>query len=169
MVLEFPDDRAAWDVDTQYMLGPDLLVAPVFSADGEVHVYVPEGRWTSLLDGSVVEGPRWVAQRHGLDSLPLLVRPDTVLPLGARDDVPEYDWADGVTLACYQLADGHDSTLVIPAADAGVGAGDVTFRIRRTGGEVTVETDSPHPWRLTLDGADCGAAPPGGRWTVKVG
>jgi alpha-D-xyloside xylohydrolase len=154
MVLELPDDRAAWDVDTQYMLGPDLLVAPVFSADGEVHVYVPEGRWTSLLDNSVVEGPRWVTQHHGLDSLPVLVRPDTVLAVGARDDVPEYDWADGVTLACYQLADGHDSTLVIPAADAGVGAGDVTFRIRKTGDDVTVETDSPHPWRLEVDGVE---------------
>lgn len=30
MVLEFPDDRGARTVDTQYMLGSDLLVAPVF-------------------------------------------------------------------------------------------------------------------------------------------
>ncbi|MDR1807683.1 MAG: alpha-xylosidase [Propionibacteriaceae bacterium] len=152
MVLEFPGDRGAWDVDTQYMFGPSLLVAPVFSADGEVHVYIPEGRWTSLLDGTTVAGPRWVCQRHALDSLPLLVRPDTVLPLGAQDDRPDYDWADGVELACFELADGHDSTVVIPAADAGVGARDVTFRVRRVGSDVAVTTDSDRAWSLTVGG-----------------
>ena len=70
MVLEFPDDPAAATVDTQYMLGPDLLVAPVFTADGDVDVYLPEGTWTSLLTGDQVTGPRWVRERHGFDSVP---------------------------------------------------------------------------------------------------
>jgi alpha-D-xyloside xylohydrolase len=43
MVLEFPHDRGAYGVDTQYMLGDELLVAPVFTADGTVEYYVPEG------------------------------------------------------------------------------------------------------------------------------
>ena len=34
MVLEFPDDPTCEDIDTQYMLGDDLLVAPVFREDG---------------------------------------------------------------------------------------------------------------------------------------
>ena len=48
MVLEFPGDRSGFDADTQYMLGDALLVAPVFTADGTVEYYVPEGQWTSL-------------------------------------------------------------------------------------------------------------------------
>ncbi len=73
MHLEFPDDPGCDGLDRQYMLGDALLVAPVFS-DDVVDYYVPAGRWTSLLDGRVVEGPRWVRETHGFLSLPLLVR-----------------------------------------------------------------------------------------------
>jgi alpha-D-xyloside xylohydrolase len=76
MVLEFPDDPATAYLDRQYMLGPDILVAPVMSFDGEVSFYLPEGRWTDLLSGEQLAGPRWVAQTHGFDSLPVLVRED---------------------------------------------------------------------------------------------
>ena len=74
MVLEFPDDRTCHAIDTQYMLGDSLLVAPVFSPDGEVEVYLPEGRWTSVFDGSVETGGRWLRQQHGFMTLPLYVR-----------------------------------------------------------------------------------------------
>ena len=43
MVLEFPEDPATEHVDTQYMLGDSLLVAPVFAAHGRVCYYVPRG------------------------------------------------------------------------------------------------------------------------------
>jgi alpha-D-xyloside xylohydrolase len=79
MVLEFPDDPACTYLDRQYMLGPDLLVAPVFDADGDVAYYVPAGRWTRLLDGEAVEGPGWRRERHGMTSLPLLVRPGAAI------------------------------------------------------------------------------------------
>ncbi len=36
MVVEFPDDPACTHLERQYMLGDDLLVAPVFSSDGDV-------------------------------------------------------------------------------------------------------------------------------------
>jgi len=152
MVLEFPANRAVFDIDTQYMLGPSLLVAPVFSQDGVVDVYVPDGRWQSLLDDSAINGAGWQQQVHDVTSLPLLVRPDTVLPTGSRDDTPEYDWAGGVTLRLYGLADGHDETLLIPASDAGVGATDAWFRVQRIGTKVTVDTDSDRPWSVWIDG-----------------
>ena len=56
MMLEFPDDPACDMLDRQYMLGDSLLVAPVFRKDGEVQYYLPDGTWTSLLDGGKVEG-----------------------------------------------------------------------------------------------------------------
>ncbi len=48
MILEFPDDPTAAYLDRQYMLGSDILVAPVMSASGEVTFYVPPG-----------SGPTW--------------------------------------------------------------------------------------------------------------
>ncbi|MCP9978422.1 alpha-xylosidase [Actinomadura madurae] len=49
MVVEFPDDPGCTHLERQYMLGEDLLVAPVFSSDGDVSYYVPGvcGRTTS--------------------------------------------------------------------------------------------------------------------------
>ena len=48
MVLEFQDDPACAYLDRQYMIGSNILVAPVFSPDGEVTFYLPEGHWRSL-------------------------------------------------------------------------------------------------------------------------
>jgi alpha-D-xyloside xylohydrolase len=106
MQLEFPDDPAVAHLDRQYMLGPDLLVAPVFAADGEVEFYLPSGLWTQLLTGEVVSGGGWRRERHGFDSLPLYVRPGTVLPWGARDDRPDYDYLDGLELRTFAGATG---------------------------------------------------------------
>ena len=79
-----------------------------------MNVYVPEGTWTSLLTGEQVTGPRWFAETHDFLSLPVYVRPDTVLPVGAREDRPDYAWADGVTLRLFELADGHRSVTTVP-------------------------------------------------------
>ncbi len=74
MLLEFPDDRACQNLDQQYMLGPALLVAPVFNAEGSVEFYLPSGSWTNYFTKQVVEGGRWVSEVHGFDSLPLYIR-----------------------------------------------------------------------------------------------
>lgn len=84
LLLEFPDDENAWSVDTQYMLGDELLVAPVFDAEGWVKFYVPKtengGQWRSWFDGKkTYEGGQWYEEQHGFDSLPLLVRPGGVV------------------------------------------------------------------------------------------
>ena len=148
LVLEFPDDRSTFDADCQYLLGDALLVAPVFTADGTVEYYLPEGRWTSLLDGSVADGRRWVAEQHGYDSVPLRVRPGTVLPLGAVSDRPDYDWADGVTLRCFELPEGYDAVTTVPGL---AGQRATTFRVRREGGVITARSDDAHAsWSLQV-------------------
>ncbi|MFC5382482.1 alpha-xylosidase [Aquipuribacter nitratireducens] len=100
MVLAFPDDPAVEHLDRQYMLGPDLLVAPVMSADGDVTYYLPAGEWTNLLTGETA-GPGWRRERHGFDSVPLWVRDGAVLVTGARDDTPEHDYADGAVVTVH--------------------------------------------------------------------
>jgi alpha-D-xyloside xylohydrolase len=74
MLLEFPGDRTCWNLDQQYMFGSDLLVAPVFSATGEVEFYLPTGEWTNFFTGAKEQGGRWIREQHGFQSLPLYVR-----------------------------------------------------------------------------------------------
>lgn len=112
MMLEFPDDPATAYLDRQYMLGSDLLVAPVFTADGTVDFYLPAGEWTSLLTGETVTGGSWRRETHGFDSLPLYVRPGTALPWGTRVDSPEYDYHDGLRLRVFPGGTGTASVTV---------------------------------------------------------
>jgi alpha-D-xyloside xylohydrolase len=149
MVVEFPDDPACAHLEQQYLLGPDLLVAPVFSATGEVSYYVPAGRWTNILSGAVVDGPAWVREQHGFDSVPVLARPGGAIAFGARDDRPDYDYSDGVTLHLYQPGGGERTTLV-PTIRGGVAA---TFSVRRTDHEIRIDRrGTPAWWRILLPG-----------------
>ncbi|QDP96131.1 alpha-xylosidase [Microlunatus elymi] len=142
MVLEFAEDRGAATVDTQYLLGDRLLVAPVFDAAGRADFYLPEGTWTHLLTGETLTGPRWHRQQYGFDSLPLFVRPGTVLPWGAVDDRPDYDHVDGITLRAYEFADGDSFELRV---------GDAEFVVRRKGSMIIATgTGTGKPWRLQV-------------------
>ncbi len=164
MLLEFGDDRSALTAETQYMLGDSLLVAPVFSPDGVAEVYVPEGTWTSLLDGTTVTGPRWVSQVHAVDSLPVLVRPGTVLPIGATTSRPDYDWVDGITLRAFELADGQECEVVVPSSTGGAAT---AFVVRREGGRLLARGPADVAWRLQAGDDVVGAA--GGRAELALG
>ncbi|MGH3381061.1 MAG: alpha-xylosidase [Actinoallomurus sp.] len=154
MVLEFPFDPAVTHLERQYMLGGDLLVAPVFTADGTVAYYVPEGTWTHVLTGEPVEGGRWVREVHGFAGLPLLARPGSVIPFGAVDDRPDYDYAEGVTLHAYALPDGARVRTEIPSASGEIAA---TFTTTRDGDVIRVTARGAASWRLLLPGVRSGA------------
>ncbi|MEU1755603.1 alpha-xylosidase [Micromonospora matsumotoense] len=136
MIVEFPDDPAVAHLDRQYMLGADVLVAPVLSADGQVTFYVPAGTWTHLVTGAQLTGPVWVTEKHEYDSLPVLARPGAVIGFGARSDRPDYAWADGVELRLYAPAEGQRQRVRIPAPGEGPGA---QFEVSFRGGVATAE------------------------------
>jgi len=106
MMLEFPEDPACDYLDRQYMLGDDVLVAPVFSEHGDVDFYVPEGRWTHLLYNDVIDGSRWHRQKHGFNSIPLYVRPNTLLALGSNRQKPDYDYSQRPEFHLFELDEG---------------------------------------------------------------
>jgi alpha-D-xyloside xylohydrolase len=152
MTLEFPNDPACDHLDLQYMLGDSLLAAPVFSHEGNVSYYVPEGKWTNLLNGNVVEGPRWVREAHDFMSLPLLVRPNSVIPIGNRTDKPDYEYSEGVTLQVYQLEDGKTATVEIPTPDGKI---ETSFALKRAGNVIHVQRQgSSKAWNVLVVGVD---------------
>ncbi|MEV0779951.1 alpha-xylosidase [Streptomyces sp. NPDC050428] len=150
MVLEFPDDPSCHTLDRQYMLGGDLLVAPVFSENGTVEYYLPEGVWTHFLTGERVRGPVWRRETYGFDSLPLFARPGSVVPFGRSAEGAVYDWADGVTLRVHEPADGDHATTRIPAPDGSTAA---VFHTRRDGDDLTVWAEGATGlWHVQLSG-----------------
>lgn len=135
MVLEFHGDPAVEQLDRQYMLGDSLLVAPVFSEEGEVTYYLPAGKWNSLLTGETVQGGTWRTETHDFMSLPLFVRENTILPIGANDQRPDYDFANGVQLQLHNLQDGASAQTVVRNEK---GEAALTVEAARTGNTIAV-------------------------------
>lgn len=136
MVLEFPEDLATHTLDRQYMLGEDLLVAPVFNEAGIVDFYVPAGKWTNLLTNEVHEGSQFHQAKYDYFNLPLLVKPNTVLAIGSVDNQAVYDYAEAVTLHVFELADGASAETAIYTKDGDLVA---NVTVSRAGQAITVD------------------------------
>lgn len=74
LVWHFPDDTETHSIGSQFMLGPDLLVAPIVTPNPTRIIYLPEGYWIDAWTHQVHEGPAHVTQRYELHQIPLFVR-----------------------------------------------------------------------------------------------
>ena len=166
MVLEFPDDPAVEYLDTQYMLGDSLLVAPVFQPTGPGAVLRSGGPLDLPAGRHRGHRPRLAVNRTtAFDSLPLLVRPGTVLPRGARRDRPDYHYADGIALHVYGVEALRHSTVRIPGTDD---IDDSVFDVEFNDGTLTVSrTSGPEvSWSVVLPAGSRPASATGGRARV---
>jgi alpha-D-xyloside xylohydrolase len=148
MLLEFLDDPACDYLDRQYLLGDALLVAPVFNAEGDVDFYLPAGRRTHLFSGKQLDGGRWMRESHGFTSLPLYMRPNTLLALGTEDQRPDYDYARRSELHLFELGDGATATVTLRDLD---GTAVTHVRVTRQGDMLRVRHEGVQaPLRLVL-------------------
>ncbi|MDQ7821408.1 MAG: glycoside hydrolase family 31 protein [Candidatus Eremiobacteraeota bacterium] len=81
LLLEFPGDRRAWEEDLEYLLGRELLVAPVCEAEEGRALYFPEGKWLDFWTGKIYSGPSDVWYDAPLDILPLFIRANSIIPM----------------------------------------------------------------------------------------
>jgi alpha-D-xyloside xylohydrolase len=88
--LDFPADPGAWLPEDQFMLGPDLLVAPVTAPGARARsVYLPAGAaWVERATGLRHDGGQAVEARAPLDAIPLFVRASAPDPFGHELDAP---------------------------------------------------------------------------------
>ena len=113
MVLEFTDDKNCSYLDKQYMLGDNLLIAPIFNEESIGSFYLPKGTWTDFFTGEAFEGSTWVEKEYDYLHLPLMARANSIVAIGSCDDKPDYDYADGVQLRVYALTDGVTAKTVV--------------------------------------------------------
>ena len=124
----FPRDPSAWGSDLEFLVGPDLLAAPVAAPGETPRVYLPRGTWVDLYAGRRVTGGRSFVRPTPLDEFPLYVRDGAAIPFDlrtARDSwwgVDEQEHAgragwlatDGTTLHLHDQP--RDVQLFVPAA-----------------------------------------------------
>jgi len=83
LFLEFPEDRATFSLNDEWMLGNRVLAAPVLTLDGKRKVYLPAGNWFEGNTGKAVAGAQTLDLTPvSLDVIPFYVRAGTILPLG---------------------------------------------------------------------------------------
>ena len=86
LFYDYPEDGRAWDVEDQYLLGPDILVAPVTDAGKrERMVYLPKGMWTNIETKEVFRGESQFICKAGLDVIPVYAKGDVSAQLCARN------------------------------------------------------------------------------------
>jgi alpha-glucosidase len=77
-----PADQNLWNVDDAFLLGNNLLIAPVFRPkERKRNITLPTGRWYSWWDDADYEGPGDVELPVTLEHIPILARSGSLLPL----------------------------------------------------------------------------------------
>uniref|UniRef100_T1J1V8 Glycoside hydrolase family 31 N-terminal domain-containing protein n=1 Tax=Strigamia maritima TaxID=126957 RepID=T1J1V8_STRMM len=64
-----PNDARALQVDDQFLLGNDILVAPIVTEKDERDVYIPNGKWNDMVTNRPVAGPKVINAKVALGQL----------------------------------------------------------------------------------------------------
>lgn len=138
MVMEYADDPATLSLDRQYMLGDNLLVAPVFNEEGIADFYVPAGNWTDIQSGRVYEGGKWYSTKNNYFEMPVLAKPNSIVAYGNFERAFTYAYGDKADIVIYQLEDGKSAETTIYDADSNVV---LTVKAVRSGDTIKVTAE----------------------------
>ena len=138
MALEFTEDKNCSYLDKQYMLGDNLLVAPIFNDESIGSFYLPKGTWTDFFTGEVLTGGDWYERKYDYLHLPLMVRENSIVAMGAHDDKPDYDYPDGAELRVYALVDGKTTETTIYDMNQNAA---LHVTVVKNGSKITIQSD----------------------------
>ncbi len=83
LVYEFQDDAATYTEDTQFMVGPFMMIAPILEKGAQSRdVYFPDGVWFDYWTGKPISGPGTFSIEAQLEKEPIYVREGAIIPVG---------------------------------------------------------------------------------------
>ena len=87
LVLNYENDPHVYNLNDEYMVGEDILTAPVVQ-QGQTKraVYLPKGEWIDFWNGVEYSGGNTILVDAPIDKLPLFIKKDTILPWGKEVD-----------------------------------------------------------------------------------
>ncbi len=78
------------EVRYQYMMGEDILVAPMFTGETKRQVVLPAGKWFDFYSGAYIGEMEVIEIEPGLDEIPLFVRDGGIIPMiSPRNRMPK--------------------------------------------------------------------------------
>jgi len=85
LAMEYPRDTEAARLTDEFMLGDEIMAAPVTTENGRRSVYFPMGNWTDLTTNKVYPGRQRVEIEAPLDEIPLFARNGSIVPMNSDD------------------------------------------------------------------------------------
>ncbi len=102
LLLDFPHDPRLRKVDTEFLFGDNLLVAPFLSAEAERSVYLPAGcAWHDFRSGEKHAGGQEIVCTGIPGDVPLFVKDNTLLPLAEPVEHIDPDTVFRITVRVY--------------------------------------------------------------------
>ena len=104
--IEYPTQEGAYEFRHQYLLGKELLVAPIsepgFGKPVLKEIYLPAGeQWLDWFTGKVYEGGQVLAYECPLERMPIFVKAGAILPLAPQMDYSDQRPVDPLTLEVF--------------------------------------------------------------------
>ena len=158
LLYDFPEDRVAIPIDDSFMLGPDLLVAPVLEeGDREREIYLPShpGGWFDLRTGEHYEGGRVARVAAPLGRLPIWARAGAMVPVS--DQLDGIDPARDTSRTLLVFGDPADTSIAELYEDDGdttdwqANGLRVDFRSRRDGDRLAVSAEAQGTYKPAFD------------------
>lgn len=82
MFLEYPEDPNTYGLNSQYLFGDNLLVAPIVDQGvTSKNIYLPDGEWIDFFFGAQRPGARTISYSAGVDDIPVFVKSGSILPM----------------------------------------------------------------------------------------
>ena len=81
LVMDYPEDSATWKIDSQYMMGENIMCAPFIDGASTREIYFPAGNWFDFNTNRKYAGGKKYAVHMSLDEVPMFVKEGAILPL----------------------------------------------------------------------------------------
>jgi alpha-glucosidase len=102
LLLNYQDDPNTYNLDDEFMIGNDLLVAPVVRPDVTRRlVYLPKGTWYDFWTNKKYEGGTMFTVEAPLETVPMFVRAGAIIPMGPEMNYTGEKPQDPITFNIY--------------------------------------------------------------------
>jgi alpha-glucosidase len=111
LLLNYQDDANTYNLDDQFMVGDDLLVAPIVRPDVvQRRVYLPRGIWYDYWTNKKFSGGQVITVDAPLETVPMFVRGGAIIPSGPPMNYVGEKTSDPITFNIYPDEAGMAST-----------------------------------------------------------
>jgi len=108
MYYAYPEDENAYNCKNEFFFGTELIVAPITRPTSpktrmaSVNVWLPEGKYTDVFTGRIYSGNKFVEMYRDLETIPVLAKEGTILPLAVNDRTNDCTNPDSLELLVYR-------------------------------------------------------------------